>query len=153
MKSIRALHFVTKYLDSLRKKIKPQKFSSQSLVILYLKVVIAGMTLTGLAYTFVPGLEICSSLFGSYVCDPLGNYLVAIASFPGYIVSSVMFFLWKDMPAWVLTLSIFISSIIIYYLLGLFFVKFKFREIRRKTVPYFVLAVFVILLIALIFVV
>jgi hypothetical protein len=135
---------LTKFLKHLQ-KIEYKKF----LVSTYFQLIVAGFTLTGLAYTFMPFLRICSSLFGVDDCDPVGNYIVTFASFPGYIVTSVILFFYSNTPSYLIISSIVLFSLLIYFLIGLAIDNFKSSDKPINKIQTLIIAVFAILVISL----
>lgn len=136
---------LSKYFYNFFKKVKYKKF----LPSLYTKLVILGFTLTGLKYTLLPKLEICSSIFGDNECDPLGNFIVTYASFPGYLFSSFLLFLKPKASAFYLISGIFLISLLFYFLIGVLIDKLKQKKIKILSTQTLVFLLFIVLIILL----
>ena len=86
---------------------------------LYSYLVFIGLAATGAQANFLPKFVLCSKFFGEYSCDPFGNYLIAFSSFPGLLIAGQVSSKWSNISAVSFFLILFISSLVIYFLIGL----------------------------------
>lgn len=87
---------------------------------IYVKLIVFGFALNGFLISYFPKLTLCSSVFAEKVCDPIGNFVIAIASLPGYLYTAKILSLWKNTSPLISFLILFAVSFILYAALGLF---------------------------------
>jgi len=78
-----------------------------------------------LLYATFPSLVICSSFLGREFCTQAGIFTGLILSIPGYLVAGNVLSGIGEFPWFVSLLIVFITSLVFYYLLGLYIDKFK----------------------------
>jgi hypothetical protein len=98
---------------------------------LYIKILIVGLVLVGLNYSYLQNLTYCSDIFGGNFCSPIGIYIIAFTSIPGYlVVNAILPKIAADNDT-LYSFIVFVTSLLIYSLLGYSFAKKK--EIRSRT--------------------
>jgi len=115
---------------------------------LYIKILILGLVLVGLNYSYIQNLTYCSSLFEENFCSPVGIYLIAFASLPGYLVINALLPNVAANNDSLYSLIVFITSLITYSVLGFVFTKSKEANSKLTAVSYLVF-LFLILVILL----
>lgn len=123
----------------------------KTLPLLYAKIVFLGFALTGMQVSFWPKLVICSRMFGDYACDPLGNYVVAVTSIPGYLFTGKIMSYVPMAPAWVFFMLLFLISFFVYYLLGLLIDKRRGKKLDLKGLIVFMVFAALLVLLAMLF--
>ncbi len=107
----------------------------------YFFLLLVGVLLT-LVYSFVHSLVFCSSIFGTQFCTPVGIFVVLCASLPGYLISGNILTFIGELP-WALSFAIVIlTSVIFYYLLGLFIDQLKSRKLNAENVSKVIVLIF-----------
>lgn len=112
---------------------------------LYLKILAVGLILVGLNFSYVQNLTYCSNLFEANFCSPIGIYLIAFASIPGYLIVNAILPQIAAENDSLYSLIVFVTSLLVYSLLGYLFSKRK--HIQNKSTG-FVYLVFLFLLFA-----
>jgi len=120
----------------------------KKLPVLYIKLVIFGMALTGMQATFLPQAVMCTTLFGEYACDPWGNFVVAIVSMPGYLFTGKIMSFWPQAPSYVFFALLFGLSIILYFLLGFLMDKRSKGKVTLKRFIIFIVFTSLLILLA-----
>jgi len=134
------------------KKSEGRKDFEKLLPVIYAKTLVLGFALTGLTFTFFPKFVLCLTLFGN-TCDPVGNYFVAIASLPGYLVASILLFYFTNISSQLLIIIIVLVSFVFYFLAGLLIDRLKVRKKTLSKTQLLVVLTFLLLVIALFLVV
>jgi predicted PurR-regulated permease PerM len=139
-----------KKLKNHKKMRKPLRFLKKlgfkkSLPLIYLLLLFLGVILTFI-YAFIPTFVSCSFLFGSYFCTPTGIFIALFASLPGYILSGNLLSFIKDLPWSVSFAVIILTSVVFYYLLGLFLDKFKSKSLNTESMSKIIIFVFFFIL-------
>jgi hypothetical protein len=116
---------------------------------LYLKILVFGLVLVGLNYSYIPDLTYCSGLFGGNFCSPVGIYLIAFASLPGYLVVNAV---WPNFAASndsVYSFIVFGMSLLLYTFFGYLFSKKKNFKLRSVNLIYLVFLILLVILLIL----
>ncbi len=111
---------------------------------LYLIGILIGFIVL-LLYAAFPNLFVCTALLGQEVCFPTGIFIGMVISLPGYIIAGNIMTKLPTLPAAISFLIVVIVSILFYYLVGLFFDKFK-KAAYEERIRLIVLAIFILLL-------
>ena len=123
-------------------------FSRKPRVVLsltYLLVLIFGLILSGF-YPFVPGLTVCSNLFGEQFCTPTGFFIIMAASLPGYLIAGNILKLLPTVNTLLSSLLVFLVSFYFYRLLGAFIESMRDKERSRiQKIRLLILLLFLIL--------
>lgn len=122
------------------------------LPVVYLKVVLLGFALTGVQVTFIPKLVACSAIFGQYACDPLGSYVVALSSLPGYLIVGKVMSTWPKLPAYAFFVVLISFSTAFYFFIGFLLDKKNFTTFSQKDLATFIILGALTILLLLLFI-
>lgn len=122
-----------------------------------LKKLIPQLYLIGLLLSFIlvllyatfPSLVICSSFLGREFCTQTGIFTGLILSIPGYLIAGNILSGLGELQWYLSLLIVFITSLVFYYLLGLYIDKFKKAD-GTERIKLIVIGVFFFLLLFLI---
>lgn len=117
---------------------------------LYIKLFIFGLILVGLNFSYLPNLTYCADMFGGDLCSPIGIYLIALISIPGYLVVNAIFPNAAQGNDSLYSLIVFVTSLLIYSILGYFFSKKKEVKIKSAGIIYLIFLILLFLLLVLI---
>lgn len=117
---------------------------------LYIFFVVSGLVLTGIHYSFYPGLTTCSSFFGEEFCTPTGIFVAILVSLPGYVITGNILKFASELPGYVSFVIVFLSSWAFYYLVGIGIDRQRGKPITVSTVSKIVVIVVFMVLVLLV---
>jgi len=139
-------------LKNNQEKSGSKQYFRKILPLVYLKVILLGFALTGIQVTFVPKLVACSAIFGQYACDPLGSYVVALSSLPGYLIVGKIMSSWPKLPAYAFFVVLISFSTLCYFFIGFLMDKRNFKNFSQKDLTTFIILAALTILLLLLFI-
>jgi len=125
------------------KKLGSYVYLPWSLPRLYLKILALGLMLVGLNFSYVQNLTYCSNLFEANFCSPIGIYLIAFVSIPGYLIVNAVLPQVAANNDSLYSMIVFVTALFVYSLLGYLFSKRK--HIQNKSTGFVYLVFFFLL--------